>query len=96
LESTFKAELGQPAYLREYEYSLSILGNENRFFNDPLKGYTLVRMNPAYFLKTAGKWQPQFMLLTWRVQRSKQYSASLDAAWRQKLDMRALEKMLVK
>lgn len=96
LEARFKSELNLPIYLREYEYSMAILGNDNRFFNDPGKGYLVVRMNPAYFLKTAGKWQPQFMLLTWRVEKDKTYSLALDKAWREQFDMQALEKMLVK
>jgi hypothetical protein len=96
LESRYKSELGEPAYLQEYEYSTSILGNESRFFNDPVKGYTLIRMNPAYFLKTPDKWKPQFMLLTWRVEKDKAYSLALDAAWRKDFDMKALEKMLLK
>lgn len=96
LESRYKSELSQPAYLKEYEYSLSVLGNDNRFFNDPEKGYVLTRMNPAYFLKTPDKWKPQFMLVTWRVEKDKAYSLSLDAAWRKAFDMKALEKMLLK
>jgi hypothetical protein len=95
LESRFRSDLDKPMYIREYEYSMAILGNENRFFNDPDKGYMVVRMNPGYFLKTAAKWQPQFMLLTWRKEVDAKYSLLLDEAWRQKLDMQALEKMIV-
>jgi hypothetical protein len=96
LEKRFKSELNRPMYVKEYEFSLSALGNENAYFNDPTAGYCIIRMNPGYFMKKADIWQPQFMLLTWRVEPDRQYSVSLDAAWRERLDMKALEKMLVK
>ncbi|HWC54457.1 MAG TPA: hypothetical protein VG676_12805 [Chitinophagaceae bacterium] len=99
MERVFKNELNTPVFTKEWEFTLSVLNtsyNQQHLFNDSLHGYMIVKLNPAYFKKTAEKWKPQFFLVTWRKDNSYPYSRSLDALWRTKLDFEKIRSLLVK
>jgi hypothetical protein len=98
MENYFKHELQRPVFMPEYNFNQNNLNtslNKAYLYNDSLHGYTIVKMNPAYFQKNAEKWKPQFMLITWTRKNGFAFSLNLENVWRNKLDIPKLRSMLV-
>ncbi len=99
MENYFRNELQRPVFCPEYIFNLNNLNtsfNNAHLYNDSLHGYTIVKMNPAYFRKNVEKWRPQFMLVTWTRSNGFAFSRNLETVWRNKLDFPSLKSMLVK
>ncbi|MCB0475431.1 MAG: hypothetical protein KDC69_07135 [Flavobacteriaceae bacterium] len=98
------SKLEKAAILPSVDVSLSPFRNsdtEARLFTSVNRGYQLVRPNPDYIDKNREKWKPQYIWVSWTVNRNNspyygKLTAKLDTMMRTEFDFEKLGEMLIK